>query len=47
MYKADKLKDVWSKCGFKKLAEFVKACDDVVKTVEKGGGDITFFPKGK
>jgi len=47
MFPKDKFKDIYTKCGFKKQAEMMKACEDVIKVVEKGGGDITFFPKGK
>jgi hypothetical protein len=28
------------------MAEFLKACEDVIKVDEKGGGNITYFPKG-
>jgi len=45
--KASTIKDAFTKCGFKKMSEFVKACDDVVRVEEKGGGNITYFPKGK
>ena len=47
VFPKEKLKDVYTKCGFKKQTEMIKACDDVIKVVEKGGGEITFFPKGK
>ena len=40
-------KDTWSKLGFKKMAEFLTACDDVIRKEELGGGNITFYPKGK
>ena len=39
------VKDAVAKCGFKKQAEMIGACPDVVRVEDKGNGNITFFPK--
>jgi len=40
-------KEVYSKAGFKKMTEFIKAAPEVARVEEEGGGNITFFPASK
>jgi len=42
------LKETWAKLGFKKMAEFLSACSDVLRKEEDGTpGNIKYYPKGK
>ena len=45
--KGQSFKDVVSKSGFKKNSEVMSACGDLVRVEDKGGGNITYYPKGK
>jgi hypothetical protein len=42
--KGTPLKDTFIKIGFKKLTDFLRACDDVIE-VQDNGGSVACFPK--